>query len=137
MSEHYGVPLTLLDFDTGFISGNFLGGIVPRLQEIEASLRLRSGIITIWTTEELRGPLAMAGAPCEVIPYPATQFDALKLTAAGAVVGFGRFKLTRAAVEKGRTSPLGGALDFRPGKELAKDPLRAAAVVGIVLAQPT
>jgi hypothetical protein len=131
----YGVPLTLLDFDTGFISGNFLGGIVPRLREIEASLRLRLGIMAIWTTEELRGPLAMAGAPCEVIPFPATQLEALKLTAAGAVAGFGRFKLTRAAVENGRTSPLGGALDFRPGKELARDPLRAAAVVGIVLAQ--
>jgi hypothetical protein len=138
VSESYGVPLTLLDFDTGFISGNFLGGIVPRLLEIEASLRLRFGIMAIWTTEELKGPLAMAGAPCEVIPFPATQFDSLKLTAAGAVAGFGRFKLTREAVEKGRTSPLGGALDFRPGKELAKDPLRAAAVVGIgiVLAQP-
>jgi hypothetical protein len=39
-------------------------------------------------------------------------------------------------VEKGKVSPLGGALEFRPSKELAKDPLRAAAVVGIVLAQP-
>jgi hypothetical protein len=136
VAEHYGVPLTLLDFDTGFISGNFLAGIVPRLQEIEASLRLRLGIMAIWTTEELRGPLAMAGAPCEVIPFQATQFEALKLTAAGAVAGFGRFKLTQVAFEKGRTSPLGGALDFRPGKELARDPLRAAAVVGIVLAQP-
>jgi hypothetical protein len=136
VAEHYGVPLTLLDFDTGFISGNFLGGIVPRLREIEASLRLRFGTMAIWTTEELRGPLAMAGAPCEVIPFPAMQLDELKLTAAGAVAGFGRFKLTRAAVKRGRTSPLGGALDFRPGKELTKDPLRAAAVVGIVLAQP-
>jgi hypothetical protein len=72
MAEHYGVRLTLLDFDIGFISGNFLGGIVPRLREIEASLRLRLGIMAIWTTEELRGPLATV--PLET-PAQATRFN--------------------------------------------------------------
>jgi hypothetical protein len=45
----------------------------------------------------------------------------------------GQVKLTAEVQEKMRSSPLGGALEFRAG-DPAEDPLRLAALVGICLA---
>ena len=80
----------------------------------------------------MRAPIFLDGIVCELIPFPATEFDALKLAAAGAVASQ-RVKLTKIAADKSRTCPLGGALEFKLGKDLSRDPLRVATVVGSLL----
>jgi hypothetical protein len=71
-----------LDFDVGFVSTGLLASIVPRLREMESSTRLRGAVI-IFASEDLRAPLALVGAPCEVLPFQAEQLDGLKVAAAG------------------------------------------------------
>ena len=70
---------------------------------------------------------------CGVHELPTLDLEQLK-TSAAMHVGAGRVKVTAQVLEKGRTLPFGGALDFRPGVDLADDPLRAAAVWAICAA---
>jgi hypothetical protein len=70
------------------------------------------------------------GLPAEAIP-PHIKPEDLLLSAASFTAS-GEVKLCEPALLKTKTSPLGGALDFRAGAD-ADDPLRGAAILTIAL----
>jgi hypothetical protein len=125
---NYGDAAILLDFDTGYLSSGLLSSIEPRLREIAGPYTAAM----IFAPEGLR----ISGIDCEPIPYPPQEFESLKIIAANTVAAGGA-KMTKIAFAKGKECPLGGALEFRGGRELIRDPLRAAAVIGIALATPS
>ena len=74
------------------------------------------------------------GLPAEAIPAHIKPEDLLLSTAS--FVASGNVKLAEPAFAKTKTSPFGGALDFRAGADV-DNPLRAGAILAICLSLDT
>jgi hypothetical protein len=128
-------PLVLLDFDLAPMGADTFTLASQRLAELSKACRVRYGHHSaLWLPGSLLAQVRARRIPAEEIP-PEILVDpaGLALSAAGHVAG-GRVKLAAPAHEKGRDSPLAGALAFKAGEPMDADPLRLALLVGIAIA---
>jgi hypothetical protein len=123
-----GPALLILDYDVQPLSGDLLSAINVRVREFAGLCRAR-GYCVMLPEALYRHAQAMA-LPAEPIPAHIKAEDLL--LSAASFVASGDVKLCEPAFERTRTSPFGGALDFRAGADV-DDPLRAAAVLAIAL----
>jgi hypothetical protein len=120
----------IFDYSAGPLQGNLFQSIVERLLKLCAATRARAGGC-IFAPKELVRQAYIAGLQIQEIPVHLDP-EALLLPAAMHIAS-GKVKLCKPAEERARTSPFGGALDFRGG-DGGDDPLRRAALWAISLA---
>ena len=129
-------PLTILDFEVGWLSADIFLHTSERLKDFHSSLKLSQSaqlaeIYGADTTPVLYCSKAIAeqsrisASWYAVYPLPDLDIDQIKPTAA-ARVNAGHVKLTRAAVERSLHNPLGGALNFQSSLEEGENALRLA-----------
>jgi hypothetical protein len=124
--------LHILDYDCAPLSGDTFSGIVARVTELGRGCRVpRDTSIALYVAPELVRTLMVAGYTADEIPEHLLDVEALLVPAATHIAA-GNAKLCKPAHEKAKTSPFGGALDFRGG-DTGDDPLRRAALWAIAL----
>jgi hypothetical protein len=145
--------LLILDFTTGFFDAYLFQATGQRLGELLAQIP-RSDTAQTYNLHALihygvsfeetcifcnpllaaQGrSLQLAAGTSTIEPLPDIDVNnlvplAVKHVAAGSV------QLSVLAVEKGKTCPLGGCLDYRPGRDIKNDALRAAVTWAIIAA---
>jgi hypothetical protein len=124
-----GPELLILDFDGGPIHGRLFADVQNRACELSDQCRARGRIIFV--APGLMRHAAECGVETAEIP------DHLKpeelLLSATTHTSRGAVKLCAPALEKSRTQPFSGALDFKGGED-ADSALRQAAILTIALA---
>jgi hypothetical protein len=85
-----------------------------------------------WLFQSARDP-AIKDAWVHAIPDELLTHSKRLVALASNHITAGEVKLTSETLVKMRTMPLAGSLEFRPGDAI-EDPLRVAALVGVVLA---
>ena len=128
----YGVPLTLVDFDVGALSPPTIRAAVQRLVELYQSHGARREELNIWAPDSLARMAESVGFSFQTIPSEMLEPAELAMVAAWHI-GAGSVKISEKVAEKAKTSPFGGALDFRLGADIGTDPLRAALLCAIKL----
>jgi hypothetical protein len=123
-----GPALLILDFDVAPLSGSLLADIGARVREFAGQCRSRGYVMMV--PEGMMLHARAMGLPVEAIPAHIKPEDLL--LSAASFVAAGSVKLCEPAFAKTKTSPFGGALDFRAGADV-DDPLRAAAILAIAL----
>jgi hypothetical protein len=123
-----GPALLILDFDVQPLSGNLLADIGTKVREFAEQCRARAYVMMV--PEPMLLHAQAAGLPAEVIPAHIKPEDLL--LSAASFTASGEVKLCEPALAKTKTSPFGGALDFRAGADI-DDPLRSAAILTIAL----
>jgi hypothetical protein len=109
-----GPALLILDFDVQPLSGGLLADIGVRVREFAEQCRARTYLMMI--PEPMLLHARSIGLPAEAIP-PHIKAEDLLLSAASFTAS-GEVKLCEPALAKTKTSPLGGALDFRAGADV-------------------
>ena len=127
-----GPALLILDFDVAPLSGGLLTDIGARLREVAGQCRSRGYVMMV--PESMLMHAQAIGLPAEAIPAHIKPEDLLLSTAS--FVASGNVKLAEPAFAKTKTSPFGGALDFRAGADV-DNPLRAGAILAICLSLDT
>jgi len=139
--------LLILDFTTGFYDAYLFLSVAVRLFELSAMIPLSVQMETralqfgvrdinpaIYCSASLAaqasGVTVSGSNVCDIRNLPECDLDAM-IPAAVRHIGAGRVQLSTLAYDKGRSSPLGGALDYRPGVVLDEDALRSAATWAI------
>ena len=125
-----GPDLYIADFDVGPMGGGLFASIATRLDELRLQCRL-IGCPAVWVHAQLLVHAEAAGLWAHEIPADFKAEERL-LSVAGHVAA-GRVKICAPALEKARSSPLAGALDFRAGEGVVEDSLRNAPVTLISL----
>ena len=140
--------LLILDFETGFFDAYWLQSVGLRLDALSAEIPVS---LTAQTYAKHYGTHITSAIFCQ--PLLAAQAHSLE-TATGTCtiehlpdidvnnlvpiavkhIGAGSVQLSTLAVQKGRSSPIGGCLDYRPGCSLEDDALRTAVTWCIVAA---
>ena len=121
-------PMLILDFDHGPLRASVFTSIASRMQELVEACELPLGVVFV--PKEMKLHAEAQGLPCELIP---PDFEAeSRLISAAQHVAQNSVKIAEPAFEKSKTSPFGGALDFRAA-EGVDNALRAAAVLSIAL----
>ena len=128
MHPNEAPPLKLLDFDVGPMRSTIFQDIGTRIRELSKQCRPRASVVFV-QGDLMRHAIA-DGLKCEEIPKEMTPGKLL--FSAAYHVGANRVKLCEPALERTRTSTLGGALDFRAG-ESSEDALRCAIIMVIAL----
>jgi hypothetical protein len=123
-----GPALLIIDYVAAPLSGNLLADIGDRLREFAGQCRSRGYVMMV--PEGMMLHARAMGLPVEAIPAHIKPEDLL--LSAASFVAAGSVKLCEPAFAKTKTSPFGGALDFRAGADV-DDPLRAAAILAIAL----
>jgi hypothetical protein len=123
-----GPALLIVDYDTRPLSGGLLSDIGAKVREFADQCRARAYVMMV--PEPMLMHAQAIGLPAEAIPAH-VKAEELLLSAASFTAA-GEVKLCEPALLKTKTSPLGGALDFRAGADV-DDPLRAAAILTIAL----
>ncbi len=148
-SQHYGVPVTVLDFEVGLLSVGWWLRVYARGAELGEQCRARRRVLSVFVEEPRREPAELEIADhvlgrwrngdrvwdVTVQVVPKELLKDLERTAALAsehVIGE-RVKLTAETLVKMQQSPLAGGLEFRSG-DTSADPLRVSGLVGICLA---
>ncbi len=128
-----GVPLMLLDFETAPLGEALFSAIGQQLVDLARRCGHRAATQpAIFTVETLAAQaLARGLAAVPIDEIASADPTALALSAAGFVAA-GAVKIAQPAHDRARRHPLGAALDFRADGR-ADDPLRLAALVGIVV----
>lgn len=121
--------LSILDFDAQPLGGPLFLDVAERLMGLAKILHTRR--VTAFVQPDLLRASQVAGFHMEPIPEHLVDADQLLLPAATHIAA-GRVKVCVPAFEKAKTSPFGGALDFRGG-DGGDDPLRRAALWAITL----
>jgi hypothetical protein len=123
-----GPALLILDFDVRPLSGNLLADIGARVREFASQCQARAYVMMV--PEPMLLHAQAVGLPAEAIP---AHIEAEKLLlSSAAFTAAGEVKLCELGLLKTKTSPFGGALDFRAGADV-DDPLRSAAILTISL----
>ena len=125
--------LRVLDFDCGPLSGSTFKLAAARTMELaeQCGVRYDPEMAGFYAPPELVRSLGVAGV--NAIPIPDHLLDVEQLLIPAAThISAGNVKICLPAHEKGKTSPFGGALDFRGGDN-SDDPLRRAALWAIAL----
>jgi hypothetical protein len=137
--HHYikgAAPLIILDYDVTNLASGFFKHAAERLHELYIQCHAYNGSLGFFIREDLFPQVINAGIPdhlVQKIPSTILDVDAQKIGAAVHIAD-GKVKITDLVEDKGRTSTIGAALDFKPGADLKDDPLRAAVVHTIVIA---
>ena len=126
----YDGSIVVLDYDAGPIRGALFAGITERLAQLTEATRAPF-FGGLWVQPDFVRQAYVADVAAEPVPDHLVDADLLLLPAAGHIAS-GRVKLCEPAFEKAKTSPFGGALDFRGG-DGGDDPLRRAALWAIAL----
>ncbi len=123
--------LTLVDFEVAPLARETLPNIAMRLGELALSCKARGGTLAMVPTVLLR---QAEGTFPHGQPWPDEEQDPAELALeVAAHIAAGRVKITAMIEEKARTSPWGGALDFRAG-DRADTPLRTVALRMVAMA---
>lgn len=126
-------PLQIIDLDYEALTPSIFQKIANKLQDLVEHLPVRAGILVLYTMAPFIGLAAKFGFPTDTIPDEMLDdLERVAFSASGYILA-GRVKLTTAAQAKAEELPFGGALDFRAGNVDDGNPLRAAALIGIVL----
>jgi hypothetical protein len=125
---HEMLVLHVLDFDVSPMKGGVFKDIAARMKALITGTRARNGVVFV--PKELRLHATAAGLPTEEIPEDFIPED--RLLSVAAHVASGRVRICAPAIEKARSLPFAGALDFKAG-ENTDDPLRGAAILSIAL----
>ncbi len=127
----------VLDFDAGPMRPNLFAEVRARAFELGAASGVRMTpdgelAVFVFVDPRLERQAHAAGLMARAVPeYMTGDLSGMFITA-GLHVQTGLVKLCAPAVEKGRTNPFGGALDFRGGDK-EDDALRRAALWSIAL----
>jgi hypothetical protein len=123
-------PLVLLDFDAQPFSAQIVLDVQAQQEELKREVG-RWQLSWIETLPQCVQQFRAAGIGAVAIePVLLSDPAALALEAAGHVAA-GKFKLSERAVERAKGNPLGGALTFRAGDAMDKNPLRLALLLAI------
>ncbi len=125
----YDGLVMVLDYDVGPLGGDLFPGIKQRVIDMTKATRAHYG--GLWVQPDMARQAYVANVGAEPIPEHLQDADLLLLPAAGHIAA-GRVKLCEPAHEKAKTSPFGGALDFRGG-DGGDDPIRRAALWAIAI----
>jgi hypothetical protein len=124
--------LLVLDYDVGPLARDTYENVADRVTALgQQCLVQNPSAVGIYAPPELIRPMAVAGFYADEIPEHLLDVEALLIGAASHIAA-GAVKICEPAHEKAKTSPFGGALDFRGG-DLGDDPLRRAALWAIAL----
>jgi hypothetical protein len=123
-----GPALLILDFDIAPLSGTLLTDIGARVREFAIQCRARGYVMMV--PESMLMHAQAIGLPAEAIPGHVKAEDLLLSAASFAAAG--DVKLCEPAFAKTKTSPFGGALDFRADADV-DDPLRASTILATCL----
>ena len=134
-SIHVGLPLMILDFDVVPLSGSTVSSTASRLRTLVIECGARNQGVTAFLPLAMHGQALAVGLDAYEVPEELTEPDALPLIASMHVTADG-VKISALVAEKARSSPWGGALDFRSG-DRNDTPLRAAALLAIAIALGT
>jgi hypothetical protein len=147
---HIGHPLTIVDFDCGPMTPTLFANVYERLAELAGQCPPRRGPLAIFVEQAMQGhaeaqiaavllPRVQMGSrtvwdvSVEAVPKEwLRQPEQLAHDISGHVIG-GAVHMTASVVEKCKTSPFAGALQFRSGDKV-DDPLRLAFMCGIAVA---
>lgn len=145
-----GHPLTIIDFSCGPVTSSLFANVYMRLTQLAGQCRPRRAPLGVWVEQVMQHHAEEQIAACilpRVRSFDLTVRDVsvralpkewlaapevLAHEASGHVVG-DHVRLTASMVEKSKTSPFAGALQFRAGDK-ADDPLRLAFMSGIAVA---
>jgi hypothetical protein len=124
-------PFMLLDFDAAPLTGSTIPNAAARCRELRGQIQCRYPEMPIFLPEQLVYQASMQRVHAEAIPgHMLADIPGLALSAAANVAG-GKVKVSDFAMEKARTHPLGGALNFRAGEKMDSDPLRLAMLLAV------
>ncbi len=128
-------PLVLVDFSLEPLTGTTIDTLAARLETLHRKIpRVRARIA--WVPGSMMSAVRLAGYSADEYPPDLlTDLPALAVSVA-AVVNAGRFRIAHGAAEKAKLLPLAGALTFRAGEPLDRNPLRLAVLAGIGLVLP-
>jgi hypothetical protein len=117
----------MVDWEAAPLAPAIFHGVAKRLIGLAQAMRAH---VMLFTSGVLAAEACRLGYPAEVVDPIAAEDDALLTLAAAVHIGAGRVKITAEALSKAEHHPL-GILDPTAGE--GDDPLRAAALIGIVL----
>ena len=124
--------LLILDYDCEPLRGSTLADVVERVMSLGRECRVPGETsVALYAAPQMIRPLMVAGYTADEIPEHLLDVEQLLIPAATHIAA-GAVKLCVLAHEKAKTSPFGGALDFRGG-DVGGDPLRQAALWAIAL----
>ncbi|HVE22185.1 MAG TPA: hypothetical protein VNC39_09415 [Acidocella sp.] len=124
-------PTNILDFDAAPLTGTTIRGVSDRLDALRREIRCNFPVPMIFLPPELVYQARMGGVPADAFPdHLLRDTPGLALSSAGSVAS-GQVKICDVAMEKAKTHPLGGALNFRAGEKMDRDPLRLAVLLAI------
>lgn len=126
-------PLILLDFDS---QAGYSPKVLVEVSQKQAALAkeiLHCPLAWIWAQTEVVEHFHHAGIPCVAMEDDHLIDPASLALAASGHIAAGKFKLSTRAAEKAQRHPLGGALTFRAGDRMDRNPLRLALLLGIKL----
>jgi hypothetical protein len=126
---HAGPALLLLDYEIGPLRGGLFSDIAARVGELAVQCGAKGA--SAFVPAGLIRHAAAGGLSAHEIPENLRPEELLLSSASH--IAAGAVKICVPAMLKARSSPFGGALDFR-ASENADDPLRCAALLTIALA---
>jgi len=144
--------ILILDFDVGFLAGDFVEKAGARAVELQTLIRPSVTYETmrgaaIWQGLQVKpdqpflfvngmGRAAPALNFAGLLPrdFPVTPEELAAFVPMFANTG--AIGLSALAIEKSKTLAIGGALDIRPGVDLKDDPLRSAAILAVAVTLP-
>ncbi len=132
-SSFGGIPLVFVDFEVAPLSAGLFRLAAQRCAELCATHGARNPGTFMLATAPMVRLGATVGIKVEPIPEELSDAGALALSA-GWHVASGSVKMSALVRDKARSSPFGGALNFKVGADMGDDPLRAAALYAIVVA---
>jgi hypothetical protein len=126
-----GAPMQILDFDAAPLTGATIRGISDRLDTLRREIRCNFPASLIWLPRALVYQAHMGGVQADAFSdHLLRDIPGLALSSAGSVAS-GLVKICDTAMEKAKSHPLGGALNFRAGEKMDADPLRLAVLLAI------
>ncbi len=133
MNQESQAPMQIIDLDYEALTVAIFPRIAERLDVLASQLRATYGKGLLLAPGPFVPQAQKSGIWSESIPQEIfDDHERLALSASSYVID-GKVQLTSAAQAKADALPFGGALDFRAGSADDGNPLRTAALAGIVL----